>query len=54
VRDITGKLVDSFDLRNRTAGNNTFNLNVSEYNAGVYTYTITSGNASATSKIVVE
>jgi hypothetical protein len=54
VRDITGKLVDSFNLGNRNAGNNTFNLNVSEYNAGVYTYTITSGNASATSKIVVE
>jgi hypothetical protein len=53
VRDITGKLVDSFNLGNRAAGNNSFELNVDNYEAGVYTYTLTASGINVTNRLVV-
>jgi hypothetical protein len=53
VRDITGKLVESFNLGNRAAGNNSFELNVANYEAGVYTYTLSANGINVTNRLVV-
>lgn len=54
VRDITGKLIESINLGNRAAGSNNFELNVSSYGAGVYTYTLAGGSLNVTNRLVVE
>ncbi len=51
IYDVTGKLVES---RRVAAGENTFNVNVSNYTAGVYFIAINNGQAVATSRFVVK
>jgi hypothetical protein len=54
VRDVTGKLVESINLGSRNAGNNTYEMNLSAYSSGVYTYTLEAGEISMTSRLIVK
>ncbi len=54
VRDVTGKLIESINLGNRMAGNNTYDMNISTYPAGVYTYTLQAGEMTMSSRLIVK
>jgi hypothetical protein len=54
VRDVTGKLIESINLGGRNAGNNTYEMNISTYSAGVYTYTLEAGQMNMTSRLIVK
>ena len=54
VRDITGKLVQSMNLGTQAAGKNTIELNVEQFQAGIYTYTLTVGGERLTNRMIVK
>lgn len=54
VYDMTGKLVVSENLGVLNSGNHTYELNVSAFEAGMYNYTLTVGELTATNKMIVE
>jgi len=54
VRDITGKLVQTMNLGTQAAGKNTIELNVEQFQAGIYTYTLTVGGERLTNRMIVK
>ncbi|GAB4322748.1 MAG: hypothetical protein Kow00127_15390 [Bacteroidales bacterium] len=54
VADVTGKVVYRIAEKDYPAGLQTFTLDVSNLDSGVYFYTVYSGKASATRKMIVE
>jgi hypothetical protein len=54
VRDIAGHLVEEFELGNKSIGSHNYQLNVSSYAPGVYSYTINAGSTNITRKMIVE
>lgn len=54
VRDITGKLVQTMNLGTQAAGKNTIELNVEQFEAGIYTYTLTVGGERLTNRMIVK
>lgn len=54
VTDITGKVVFTQDLGQQAAGEHMFELNTSEFAAGMYNYTLTVAGESATRKMMVK
>lgn len=54
VRDVTGKMVETINLGGRTAGNNIYEMNISNYPAGIYTYTLQAGETSMTNRLIVK
>ncbi len=54
IRDITGQLVDQFELGNKSIGKHNFDLNVEAYAPGLYTYTINAGGSNITRKMIVD
>lgn len=54
VRDLTGKLIESRDLGTQVAGEQIIELNVSEYAAGMYQYSVTVNGERATRKMIVK
>ncbi len=54
VRDITGKLVQTMNLGTQAAGKNTLELNVEQFEAGIYTYTLTVGGERLTNRMIVK
>lgn len=53
VTDVTGKVVATVNEGSKVAGTHTANVDFSEMNAGVYFYTLVSGNERITKRIVV-
>jgi len=53
VVDVTGKLVKTMNLGSQGAGNHQIQLNASEFNKGIYFYTLTTGDVRMTKKMVV-
>jgi hypothetical protein len=54
LRDVTGKLIDTFNLGGKPAGRNTFELNVSNYAPGIYSYTLEVDGMTVTNRMIVE
>lgn len=54
VRDVTGRIVLQQEEGMKPSGKNTINLNVSNFGAGVYTYTLVAGSDMITRQLVVE
>ena len=54
VRDMTGRIVKSENLGNQSTGSKSYELNVADLSAGMYTYTITAGQASITKEMIVK
>lgn len=53
VYDMLGQLVQSSDLGQRAAGSNEFRLDVSNFNSGIYNYSLNVGNNVYTKKMMV-
>lgn len=53
IRDITGSLVEQFELGNKSIGKHNYDLNVEGYAPGLYTYTINAGATHITRKMIV-
>jgi len=54
VTDITGKHIQTLDLGMQVAGEHQFDLNIADLAPGLYTYTITVGNARSTRRMIVQ
>ena len=54
VRDLTGKLIERRDLGNLPAGSHVIELNVADFAAGMYQYSLTVNGEFATRKMVVK
>ena len=54
VFDNTGKLIQQFNKGSQKKGKYSFELNVSEFNSGVYYYTLSVDNQSQTKKMIVK
>ncbi len=54
VTGITGQVIESIDLGNRSFGKFTYELNLEGYAPGVYLYTINEGGMNTTRKMIVE
>ena len=54
VRNILGQTVKTIDYGYYEKGNQTININASEFGSGVYFFTFTAGEESITKKLVIE
>ncbi|MFM9983971.1 MAG: T9SS type A sorting domain-containing protein [Flavobacteriales bacterium] len=54
VRDMTGRIVKTENLGNQSQGAKSYELNVADLGAGMYTYTITAGEVSLTKEMIVK
>jgi hypothetical protein len=54
ITDITGKIVETIQMGNLNAGSHILELNASNYNSGVYFYTITVGQNQLTNRMVIQ
>lgn len=54
VRDMTGRIVKTENLGNQSQGAKTYEMNVADLSAGMYTYTITAGEVSLTKEMIVK
>ncbi len=54
ITDLAGKLVETIQMGNLTAGAHTLELNANNYNSGVYFYTLTVGQNQLTNRMVIQ
>lgn len=54
ITDISGKLVETIEMGNLAAGSHSLVLNATDYNSGVYFYTITVGQNQITNRMVIQ
>jgi hypothetical protein len=54
ITDITGKIVETIQMGNLNAGTHILELNASNYNSGVYFYTITVDQNQLTNRMVIQ
>ena len=53
IYDVTGKMFNTIKSDNLEIGNHSSNINVSNFNAGVYMYSVKSENAKMYSKFTI-
>ena len=53
ITDLNGKVIATYTETNQVKGNHVFNVNTNDMAQGVYQYTLTTNNASATKSMVV-
>ncbi len=54
VRDMTGRIVMTQELGKQAPGAQRYTLNVADFSAGMYTYTLTAGEVSLTKEMIVK